>query len=39
MDYIPRHSPGAAVTFGTSADVTGGRLVAASGVKLSLIHI
>lgn len=32
-DYIPRHSPGTAVTFSASADVTGGRLVLASGTK------
>lgn len=32
-DYIPRHTPGTAVTFSASADVTGGRLVIASGVK------
>lgn len=32
-DYIPRHTPGTAVTFSASADVTGGRLVIASGAK------
>jgi hypothetical protein len=32
-DYIPRHTPGTAVTFSASADVIGGRLVIASGAK------
>jgi hypothetical protein len=32
-DYIPRFSPGTAITFSASADVTGGRLVSASGAK------
>ena len=29
--YLPRHDPGAKVTFTASADVTGGRLVALTG--------
>lgn len=32
-DYLPRFKPGEAITLTTSADVTGGRLVVASGVK------
>ena len=31
VDYLPRHDPGAKVTFTASADVTGGRLVALTG--------
>lgn len=30
-DYLPKFTPGAAVTFTASADVTGGRLVRATG--------
>lgn len=30
-DYLPKFKPGQAVTFATSADVTGGTLVAVSG--------
>lgn len=30
-DYLPRYKPGQAVTFTTSADVVGGRLVAVTG--------
>ncbi|VXB32989.1 DUF2190 family protein [Pseudoclavibacter sp. 8L] len=30
-DYLPKYTPGAAVTFTASADVIGGRLVAISG--------
>jgi hypothetical protein len=32
-DYLPRFKPGEAVSMGTSADVTGGRLVIPSGVN------
>jgi hypothetical protein len=32
-DYLPKFKPGAAVTFGTTADVTGGRLVDASTAR------
>jgi hypothetical protein len=32
-DYLPKHKPGAAVTFGTTADITGGRLVVLTGAK------
>ncbi|WP_336642331.1 capsid cement protein [Microbacterium sp. MMO-56] len=32
-DYLPKFKPGQAVTFTASADVTGGRLVAVTGVR------
>lgn len=32
-DYLPKFTPGSAVTFTTSADVVGGRLVLASGAR------
>lgn len=33
VDYLPKFKPGQSVTFTASADVTGGRLVAITGVR------